>query len=85
MTMASPPASVATESAFAMAVPPSAVISSTTRWATDSEAPLPSTALPRSFTTTRARGAQFDRVAAAEPSAGTGDDGYLVVECKCHG
>src|SRR3954453_10260323 len=53
-TIASPPSTVATELVSATATPPAAVISSTTVWAAPALAPVPSTAPPRSFTTTNA-------------------------------
>src|SRR5215475_14880249 len=48
------PSRSATEPPLAMASPPSALISATTSFAAWLEPPLPSTAAPRSFTTTRA-------------------------------
>src|SRR5690242_2988337 len=51
-TIAAPPAGVATESALATASPPAARISATTSSAADADPPVPSTAPPRSLTTT---------------------------------
>src|SRR5215213_3759948 len=60
-TIASPPSDVATELVSATASPPAALISSTTVWAGPVELPEPSTAPPRSFTTTRAPRDASDR------------------------
>ena len=54
-TIASPPSGVATELVSATASPPAALISSTTVWAgAGVGCPVPSTAPPRSLTTTSA-------------------------------
>ena len=53
-TILSPPAMVATDSRQATPSPPSALISSTTCWAKDESAPVPSTLTPGSTTTTLA-------------------------------
>ena len=53
-TIDSPPSGVATESVLATASPPAALISSTTSCAAPASLPEPSTAPPRSLTTTSA-------------------------------
>ena len=53
-TIFSPPAMLVTDSKQATAVPPAPVISTTTCWATDWSAPVPSTLTPGSTTTTLA-------------------------------
>ena len=80
-TIASPPPGVATESPLATASPPAPRISSTTRSAAVAELPVPSTAPPRSLTTTSApRACELERMAASEATTGAGDDGDLTVE-----
>ena len=65
------------------AVPPAASISATTAPAALSSEPVPSSALPRSFTTTCApRAGEEEGIGTAEPVPRTGDDRDAVVEAE---
>ena len=80
-TIAAPPASVATESPLATAVPPAAVISSTTLWAADCRGAAAVHCAAQIIdhdAGTPPR--ELQRVASAESAPCAGDDGYLVVE-----